>query len=86
MSGKSRCTQQPQAAEGASSGAPAHALHSPLPPAHSTDVNAYDALRLGLNRAVAVAQAMGGMVHQPRALTRYCATRPRVAATRMATP
>ncbi|WP_329372372.1 hypothetical protein [Streptomyces sp. NBC_01483] len=26
-------------------------------------MNAYDTLRLGLNRAVAVAQAMGGMVH-----------------------
>lgn len=63
MSGKSRCTQQPQAAEGSSSGAPAQALHSPLPPAQSADVNTYDTLRLGLNRAVAVTEAMGGMVH-----------------------
>ncbi|MFE2698377.1 PAS domain-containing protein [Streptomyces mirabilis] len=63
MSGKSRCSHQPQAAEGASSGAPTQALHSPLPPAHHADLNAYDTLRLGLNRAMAVAQAMGGMVH-----------------------
>ncbi|MGW4138214.1 SpoIIE family protein phosphatase [Streptomyces mirabilis] len=63
MSGKSRCTQQPQAAEGASSGAQTQALHSPLPPAHSADLNAYDTLRLGLTHAVAVAQATGGMVH-----------------------
>lgn len=65
MSGKSksRCAQQPQAAKGASSGAPVQDLHSPLPPVHSAVLNAYDTLRLGLNRAMAVAQAMGGMVH-----------------------
>ncbi|WP_405887481.1 SpoIIE family protein phosphatase [Streptomyces sp. NBC_01136] len=62
MPGESRHAQDAPGVDGAPDGVPAQAPPSFLS-AHSAGSNAYDLLRFGLDRAMAVVQALGGMVH-----------------------